>query len=125
VIQSFPNFSASPLTREYLTVPTIILPLGAGAERRLSLGINTRQEWRVIFADYEIDDIHHIDQFLKDKNGVTRFLWSPPARQTEITVICAQWHIDYMAANLATLRAIFIKAVPVQTTRASTALETS
>jgi len=115
--RSFPTYDASPLTTEFVQMPQIYFAFGAGQEQRVGRGVKPKREWRVVFTDHDFAYIGRMDSFLKDHNGVQPFRWRPPRGYRDVTVTCAQWNIQYIAHEMASLRAIFIESTIQQTRR--------
>lgn len=84
------------------------ITFGDGYSQRYADGINTVSgEWALTFGSRSISDANAIETFLKARNGVDFFLWTPPGEVSAVKVICQEWTRQYDSHISATINATF------------------
>jgi phage-related protein len=69
---------------------------GDGYAQRRPDGINTQDEiWTLDFSNRPASVATAIDDFLKARNGVDVFVWTPPRQTRALNVICPEWSLVY------------------------------
>jgi phage-related protein len=77
-----------------------------GYEQRTAAGINNKlRMWNLTFSRVTAD-IDAIETFLDGKGGTTTFTWTPSG-ESEVTVICREWNINYNSNNTRQLSCAF------------------
>lgn len=81
---------------------------GDGYEQRVGDGINTDQDkWNLTFTVRTDTETSAILAFLKARNGIEAFDWTPAGESTAIRVVCREWHRTFDKFNLNTVTATF------------------
>ncbi|MFZ9654545.1 MAG: phage tail protein [Limnohabitans sp.] len=82
---------------------------GDGYEQRVRFGINTTAEtYSLTFENRDNTESDEIEAFLKAREGVESFDWTPPTGTTSIKVVCDEPPTRTpVAYNLNTIRANF------------------
>jgi phage-related protein len=82
---------------------------GDGYEQRVRFGINTTAEtYSLTFENRDNTESDAIEAFLKAREGVESFDWTPPTGTTSIKVVCDEPPTRTpVAYNLNTIRATF------------------
>lgn len=89
------NWCATAASRE-LEPRVLVAQFGDGYAQRRPAGINTQDEiWSLTFSNRSAAVAAAIDDFLKARNGVDVFVWTPPRQSTALNVICPEWSIAY------------------------------
>lgn len=79
-----------------LTPRVLVAQFGDGYAQRRPDGINTQEEmWNLQFDNRTAAQAAAIDAFLKARNGVDVFVWTPPRNTTALNVICPEWSIAW------------------------------
>jgi phage-related protein len=79
---------------------------GDGYEQRISDGINSiKRSWQVSFSGKK-EYINEIRDFLRARNGVESFEWTPPDGE-EGKWTCDSWNKTYASGSVHTLRTTF------------------
>lgn len=100
-----PDFGAANASKPRVKVITF----GDGYEQRLAYGINTNpQEWTVSFGNRTDNEAGDIDAFLKARNAVESFDWSPYGGYAG-KFICREWTRILDGYNRNTIQATFIE----------------
>lgn len=81
---------------------------GDGYQQRVGDGINTdRDKWDLRFVMRDDTETAAILAFLKARNGVEAFDWTPPLEGTAIRAICRSWNRTFDRKNGNTVSAKF------------------
>jgi phage-related protein len=84
------------------------IDFGDGYQQRVAKGINTDpQVWQLSFTNRDEDEARQIDEFLADLGGVSSFEWTPPGQDDAIKVVCQEWNVTTVKANLFSISATF------------------
>lgn len=84
---------------------------GDGYSQRVANGINsTVRSWNLSFVNRTLVDSEAIMSFLKARNSVQSFLWTPPGEQESISVLAREWKKVY---NSPITRNISVKFIEV------------
>lgn len=89
------TWCATAASRE-LEPRVLVAQFGDGYAQRRPNGINTQDEiWSLTFNNRTAAVAQAIDDFLKARNGVDVFVWTPPRASTARNVICPEWSLAY------------------------------
>jgi phage-related protein len=89
--------------------PTVVnSKFGDGYEQRYAFGLNTQAQKRTLaFANRSQADADGIDNFLRARNAVEAFLWTPPNESVALIWVCRAWSRITVVNNNYTVNAVF------------------
>jgi phage-related protein len=102
------DFNYQPLLGATPSIEPRVLKsrFGDGYEQRVGDGINIApEEWSLNFNN-TATIINEIYEFLKAKNGIDSFTWTPSGF-SEITVVCRSWSRPVISRGIGSLTAKF------------------
>lgn len=83
---------------------------GDGYIQAVAAGINNISEkWNLVFQKRSATEIGNLLTFLRGKNGITAFTWTPPGASTTNHYRCKAWKVVPEEADYSTLSCLFEK----------------